>query len=258
MVIKDCDIKKIADSGQCFRIREFDGRYIVQSKDKIAYATQVGDNVELECTDKAYWNVYFDVSTDLRATGEYFKSCNSSSFVSESVNFCSGLRFLNQDPFETLVSFIFSQRKNIPSIRTSIEDLCVTYGTELLNGIYAFPTVDQLKGKNLKGIKGIGYRAPYVMWAVSAVSAGIVDFDAIRKMPYDMALVKLKDLYGVGDKIANCVLLYGLGFRNAFPLDVWTKRIVDEDFNGNFPYLDFKENLGVLQLWMYYYKRMKV
>jgi len=247
------DFKKIMESGQCFRILERQNSYRIVAGSHLAYGYPDGT---LSCVaeDRSYWLNYFTCDIDYNFLGQYFVKHIDNQFVRDSVQFCKGLRLLKQEPFETLISFIISQRKSIKAISSCIEDLCINFGEELDIGIHAFPTPEALAEADLDTISGLGYRREYVRQAAQAIVDGTFSFDAMPR-DYAGALSYLKQLYGVGDKVANCVMLYSLGFNNAFPVDVWVQRILDEHFNGSFPFDALEHSAGILQLYMFYYKR---
>ena len=221
MVVKNCDLQKIMDSGQCFRIYAVNDHYEIYSGDNIALGTQVGSDAKIAPICGVY-----DVP-----------------FIRKSIEFSKGLRLLNQNPEETLISFIISQRKNIPAIRKCIEDVCSLWGRENEGYRNSFPSIETLLSSCLEDVKGFGYRDK--MWLVH-----------LKDCSYDEAKNSLKSIYGVGDKVADCTLLYGLGFRNSFPIDVWINRVITDDLNGCMPIDKFEHDVGVLQLWMFYYKRL--
>lgn len=271
-IIENCSIKKIKESGQCFRILELSNDcYLVLSKDKVCKVTQSGYSIIVDCEpcDNQYWLYYFDESVYGNKEVDYMAfetKCrfDDSQFIRESVVFGHGLRVLNQDPFECLISFIISQRKSIPAISDCIEKLCLKYGdVRYFDGIeyHTFPTPEQLiSGYEIDNYVNcsLGYRDEYVYRASKEVLENKSALDYLRMYPYDEALGHLKDLKGVGDKVANCTLLYSLGFKDAFPRDVWVNRILDTYFpNNSFPFEKYKGLLGVLQLYMFYYMRYK-
>lgn len=261
MIIKNCNMKKIMESGQCFRINKIDtNKYLVISKDLACIAKQIGNDTEIKCNkkDEDYWLYYFDMMQDHDTIGSTF--IKDDKYINDAVNFGKGLRLLKQDNYECLVSFIISQRKNIPAIKTSIESLSSTFGEkrEIFGVEYStFPSIEQLYGKSLKDKFGLGYRAEYLEKLVEKLYRKEIDLEKIKQMNYNKGLMELKKIKGVGDKVANCVLLYSLNKENAFPIDIWMQRIIDNEFNGEFPFEKYKHYKGLLQLYMFYYERYK-
>ena len=143
---------------------------------------------------------------------------------------------MKQEPFETLISFIISQNNNIPRISGIIGRLCESFG-EKIEGGYSFPTAERLHGITPDDLAPLraGFRARYICDAVSKVNSGEVDFAEIDKLPLDEAREKLKLIVGVGDKVADCVLLFGFAKHSAFPRDVWVKRLMAQFYPDGLP-----------------------
>lgn len=140
-----------------------------------------------------------------------------------------GISLLAQDPWEVLISFIVSQNNNIPKIITSIERLSRALGQSLGGGAYAFPTPARLAAAAPRTLTAclLGYRVPYVRAAARLVAGGRLDLKALRRMPESVARDILCGVPGIGEKVADCILLFGLGHMTAFPVDVWVKRAVE-------------------------------
>lgn len=278
MYINDCNIEKIMNSGQCFRISPIQGsipelddgnqQYIVQSADKACIASTDVLNVttlHVEESDVMYWSNYFDVNRDYTVV-EFSGHQVGNQFLTEAIKYGEGLRMLNQDPFECLISFIISQRKSIPAIKSAIRKLCMEYGKcydYYGMSLYAFPKAESLvRGYNSNQLKSVplGYRDEYVYLACSNLSRYnfLEDLSKYSLDDYQEALRQLKLLRGVGDKVANCTLLYSLGYTDAFPVDVWMQRVLDEYFD-EVSYQEFQKECqgiqGILQLYMFYYIR---
>jgi len=141
----------------------------------------------------------------------------------------SGIALMRQDPWECLVSFVISAFNNIPKIVQTIDRLSRRFGDRIAADAWAFPGPEQLAGARLGALHAciLGYRAPYVRDVARLVTRGGLDLDAVARLTYDDARKTLLDLPGVGDKVAECVLLFGLGHREAFPVDVWVHRAVE-------------------------------
>ena len=140
-----------------------------------------------------------------------------------------GIAVLAQDPWEVLVSFIISANNNIPKIRQSIERLARSLGEPLTEGRHAFPTPARLAAASARTLAAslLGYRAPYVRAAARLVADGRLDLEVLRRQPLADAREQLLSVPGVGDKVADCTLLFGLGQTAVFPVDVWVKRAVE-------------------------------
>ena len=143
-----------------------------------------------------------------------------------------GLRVLNQPPWEALVCFILSANNNVPRIRSLTDALCRHCGADCGDGVlYGFPGPEALAACTEEALRAlrVGYRAPYLIGAARRVLEGF-PLDGLRDMPYDEAHKRLVTLPGVGDKVADCVLLFGCGHACAFPVDVWVDRLMRDWF----------------------------
>ena len=151
-----------------------------------------------------------------------------------------------------LISFIISQRKNIPAIRSSVERICARFGRRV-DEVHLFPRVEEFTD-DLTGL-GLAYRKDYIRDALNKVSSNAIDLEALKNFS-DVELVEeLKLIRGVGDKVANCVALFAYHRVNRAPVDVWIKRAIDEDFNGENIFDAFGKNAGILQQYVFYHKR---
>jgi len=233
----DFDIKRTFLCGQCFRWTENeDGSFsgIVNGR----YATLVqGDGSVTLCgireEDIPFWERYFDLSTDY---AEITSRLSSDKTLALACKGSRGIRILRQEPFETLISFIISQNNNIPRIAGIIGRLCESFG-ERIDGGWSFPSAERLNGITPEELAPLraGFRARYICDAVSKVNSGEVDFSEIDSLPLEEAREKLKLIVGVGDKVADCVLLFGFGKRDAFPRDVWVKRLMAKFYPDGLP-----------------------
>ncbi|MCL2047091.1 MAG: DNA-3-methyladenine glycosylase 2 family protein [Defluviitaleaceae bacterium] len=180
----------------------------------------------------------------------------SPDFLTNAVTFAHGLRLLKQDPWETLISFILSQNSNIPRIKKMVQALCENFGEGLPCGGFAFPTpqaLAALSASQLAPIKS-GYRAPYILDAACRVAGGEIDLSAMENLSSDKIFRTLLAVKGVGEKVAECVLLYGFGRVERFPADVWIKRVMDEHYPSGFPQ-EFWDISGIAQQFLFYFAR---
>jgi len=173
--------------------------------------------------------------------------------VMESAVKCgAGIRILRQDPFECLISFIVSQNNNIPRIKKIITALCEKYGE---NG--AFPTPEALYNAGEAEIFALrtGFRAGYIFDAARQVLEGSVDLSAVDAACYEDAAEMLCKIKGVGPKVSACVLLFGFGKTEAFPIDVWMKRSLARHFPNGFDHTSLGRSAGIAQQYLFYYER---
>lgn len=245
------NIETISKSGQCFRFDSLGyGVYeiIISGKVVQIYAPE-GNSFEyiLPCPKNINFDFYLglDKNNDIK---------NPDPFLAKAIEYSPGLSILRQDPWEVLVSFIISQRKNISSIKNCIRQLCKIYGTHIESYYYAFPTAEQLAFLDRNNC-GLGYRKDYIEQLARDVVDKKFSMEKLITADYNTAKEMLLSIKGVGEKIANCVLLYGLGFDNAFPIDVHMKRILNEHYPDGFPYERYDGQLGLVQQYLFEYDR---
>lgn len=231
------DIRRTFLCGQCFRWSEDEnGAFSGIAGGKELTVTQSGSEITLHDIDEQdipFWENYFDVGTDYAA---YITMLSADETLKKACASAPGIRILRQEPFETLISFIISQNNNIPRISGIIGRLCENFGEKTANG-RAFPTVEQLSGVTPEDLAPLraGFRARYICDAVRRVGSGEVDFAEIDALPLAEAREKLKLITGVGDKVADCVLLFAFHKTDAFPKDVWVKRLMAEFYPDGLP-----------------------
>ncbi len=255
--IKGCfDLTRTLSGGQCFRWRrEPDGSWHGFSGARPLRLRQETDGVTLlnvREEDLPYWNAYFDLNTDYEAILRKLSADETLRRASEENR---GLRILRQEPFETLISFILSQNNNIPRIRAIVERLCRMFG-EPVSGGFAFPLPERLASADERTLSPLraGFRTRYLLDAAQKVCSGEVRLAEIGQMDYEAGKAELKKIVGVGEKVADCVLLFAYHKTEAFPADVWIKRIVAEYYKDGLPECA-QECRGVAQQYLFEYFR---
>lgn len=258
------NVQQIADSGQCFRMNNIgDNTYSLVAFNKYLEIEQLDKNqVNFRCEDEDFetlWADYFDLNYDY---GNVVHSIHNSEddFLKKAVEYGEGIRILKQDLWETIVSFIISQRKSIPAIKSTIEKLCMKFGEKKsFEGkvYYTFPSPEVIAEQSMEDLQGLalGYRDKYILSTAKTIANGAVDLEHIKQMNREDAILELKKLSGVGEKVANCVALYGMHKIDAFPIDVWIKRVVDTYYGGSFDTNTYKGFNGVVQQYMFYYMK---
>lgn len=259
----DFDIQKIADSGQCFRLRRgVYGGYTLLAHDRVLRIRQTQEGCFLDCDQAEYdslWRGYFDMDTDYAAIRA--EADPEDAFLQRACAYGQGIRMLRQDPWEMLVSFIISQRKNIPAIQYCIEALCSRYGDLLEDteeGHFAsFPSARRLAALDEESFLAcsLGYRAKYLLAAARMVASGALNLEAIAVLPDEALFSALLAVPGVGEKVANCVMLFGYHRLSRFPRDVWINRVEEREYGGAFPLERYPDLAGALQQYVFYYAR---
>lgn len=225
---KDFDIRQILDCGQIFRYEKIDeGKYFVYSLDKRCLVEQKGDCVKIYSKDKDYFWHYFDLDRDYSEIKDMLRQ---KPFMANAVEYGSGIRILNQDRWEMLISFIISANNHIPRIKGIIRRLCDKLGKDM--GEYkAFPTAQSMasEGEAFYAELGAGYRAKYLADTAHRVAEGF-DLERIENMQADKANKYLCNLLGVGEKVADCILLFGYHKSDVFPVDTWIRKVYKDIF----------------------------
>ena len=252
--LDDFDLDETLDCGQAFRFtKEPDGSYKGFATNKFIHISKCDDGFTLEGDgDEEFWLDYLDAKTDY---GELKNSYSTEKTLKSACEYASGIRLLRQDAFESLISFIISQNNNIPRIKGIIGRLCENFGEKTENG-YAFPTFEDLSAVTVDDLAIIrsGFRAKYIVDAVAKIKNGEINLEEIKAMPIDEARKSLMTIKGVGPKVAECVLLYGMHRTEAFPVDVWIKRVMEEYYPGGFP-KEFASTAGIAQQYLFHYIR---
>lgn len=249
------DLAATLDCGQCFRWTQKDGVWRGIAFGRSLRVEEKPDTLELSCSQEEWeriWRLYFDFDRDYAAIREMLSAF--SPVLAEAAAYAGGIRILQQEPWEALCTFILSQNNNIPRIRGLTEKLCASFG-EAVEGGFAFPRPERLADCTEEELRalGLGYRAPYVLDAARRVAGGM-DLEALRTLPEDEVLARLNQIHGVGPKVAQCMLLFGLHRLDAFPQDVWIKRAMAWYFPGK-SRADFGPDAGIAQQYIFHYVR---
>lgn len=277
------DLKQIADSGQCFRMNRLEdnsygviscGRYL-----KISQSGNDGNEFTFSCPkeDEPFWIHYFDLDRDYGAiNGAVWEK---DEYLKKSAEAGKGIRILNQEPWEMIITFIISQQKTIPKIKEGVEALSLRYGTRIPvpDGaeLYSFPSPKQLSNASLEDLQSLkfGYRAKYIRQVCLDACNGKLDLQKLQTMDYQQAMTYLKGFYGIGEKVANCICLFGLHHIDAFPVDTWIQKILmNEYYNESYAALPkarqipamiedgfgrYRGFAGVMQQYIFYYERLR-
>ena len=283
--VKDFNIKQILECGQCFRWERIsDTNYIIVAYRRVIEVIQEGSTVTILNTNmndfNEIWKNYFDLDVNYEEVKE---ELSKDELLKKSVEFGYGIRILNQDPFEMLISFIISARNSIPSIMKTIKKISERWGDRIEykdNIYYAFPMPEQLKEVSLEEIKetGASFRSKYIVDTISKVNAALdaknngelteelekFDLEYIKSLPVDECHKALQNFMGVGAKVADCIMLFSMSKHSAFPVDVWIKRAMihfylapDVSLNKIrvFGREKFGELAGLAQQYLFYYAR---
>lgn len=274
------DIEQILECGQCFHFEQLaDKEYVVVAKRHLLHIKQENEKVIFYDTDMQtfdqIWRPYFDLDRNYTEIKEWLITnerlvMKKSGVLEKAITDYHGIRILNQDFFETLISFIISQNKQIPHIKQIVNTLSIKYG-DLAGEVcgktyYHFPTLEQLckVTENELRLCKTGFRAPYIVDACEKLQNETVLESRIRNTDSKHTMEELMQIKGVGIKVASCVALFSLSKRDAFPIDVWVKRIMEKIYfekeTGKNEIASLAEQLygsygGYAQQYLFYYAR---
>ena len=279
--VSELDIEKIFDCGQCFRFERVENSQHASEFSGVAYGrfvsfAQDGDTLYIYGSDladfEAVWRGYLDLDRDYREVERDVLEHSQNSALIAAIEYGRGIRILSQEPFECVISFIISQNNNIPRIKKIIEALSERCGERIelcdeakkhLSGEripYTFPSAEALCALGEAGLFEMktGFRAKYIYDASSRVLSGELMLDTVRGEDTERAIERLCEVKGIGRKVASCALLFGFGKYDAFPIDVWMKRVAEKYFGDEADTLSsrtFGDYAGIAQQYLFYYER---
>lgn len=261
----DFDPEKIIRSGQCFRASaQPDGSFhFITGKNTLSLSPLGTDTWEADCTPYAWkrvWAPYFDLSVSYKSFRRSIPAKDH--FLRAAAGYGKGIRILRQDPFEMLITFIISQRKSIPAIRSSVEKLCLAAGKEITkNGrtFYTFPSPSALGKLSVNELKNcsLGYRAAYIHATVRMIAREKISFAKMETLSDKELTEKLLLFPGAGIKVVNCISLFAYHRTAAAPVDVWIGRVIQKHYGGVSPFPSYGHAAGIFQQYMFFYAQAK-
>lgn len=268
--VLDFDPVHTFECGQCFRWnRDADGSYTGIASGRAVRVLKDHEDLVIrgaKSEDKEFWFKYFDLGTDY---GKIKDKLSEDNILKEAIKLGSGIRILNQEPFEIIISFIISANNRIPMIKKAVERISMDFGEPVAfegNTFYSFPAPERLASAMTEEIHGCGFRAPYIVETAKVIAREDVSVSKITGMSLSEAHNSLIRLKGIGPKVADCILLFSMGKSGAFPVDVWVKRIMQYFYMApdvslkkirEFGMEQFKDYAGYAQQYLFYYAREK-
>jgi len=269
--VRDFDPVHIFECGQAFRWdRESDNSYTGVAMGRVINIKMDGDrlyinNSTIEDYEKI-WHNYFDMDRDY---GDIKRILSKDPVLKEAIKFGEGIRILKQDKWETLISFIISANNRIPMIKRAIKKISEKWGSPIKyegHTYYSFPGPEELKDASIEELEecNTGFRAKYIKATTEMILSGTVDLYYLDKAGYEDARKELLKLPGVGPKVSDCILLFSMGYYEAFPVDVWVKRIMGHFYlapDVSLPKIEkyakdmFGDLAGFAQQYLFYYAR---
>ena len=259
--ITSLDLGETLDCGQSFRWKDNgDGSFTGVAYEKLVTVSIQNGDLHIENTTKQdfekIWRRYFDLDLDYDSIRESIGKIHP--VLKEASSYAPGIRILQQEPWEALCTFIISQNNNIKRIKGIVDRLCVSFGNNIGDtDFYSFPKPEILAKLNPDDLAPLraGFRNKYIIDASRKVASGEVDLEKCKNVPYDEARAELCKIKGVGNKVADCTLLFGMHRIEAFPIDVWMRRAMEKLF-PNMTGEDFGEYAGIAQQYIFHYARM--
>jgi N-glycosylase/DNA lyase len=239
--LKLCDAPFYLDvtlcCGQVFRWDKMGDWWYGVAGDKVFKVCQVGDKFEYANVDRKFVEHYFGLDENLEKIAD---SIRKDRHIAKALKEYWGLRLIKQDPWECLISYICATYKSIAAIKHMLNNIAHKFGEKIAldgNDFYTFPTCQKLAKATEQELAscGLGYRAKYAQATSKKICEENFDLERLKKKPYEEAKAALMDFPGVGAKVADCVLLFSLGKTEAFPVDVWVKRVVVNHYNEKLP-----------------------
>lgn len=280
--VKLFDVSKVFDCGQCFRFdpvtssnHEFEfagcahGRYISVAQDKdtlYIYNATARDYAEI-------WENYLGLDRDYEEINRDIVSLSQNQALADAVCRSSGIRILKQEPWEAVCSFIISQNNNIPRIKKLVAALSASCGEKidvsLMEGhiadahkeqkghFYSFPSPELVNSLGISGLAELkmGFRAKYIFDATEKWLGGNIDLEYLDSAGTDECITHLCAVKGIGVKVACCALLFGFAKLDAFPVDVWIKKVIAKYFDEDFEPSSLGNYAGIAQQYLFYYER---
>jgi N-glycosylase/DNA lyase len=229
--VSDFSLADTLECGQCFRYWKIEEQeYLIASGQKMIRVLQKENELTFYNASSEevfhFWSNFLDLKRDYGKLKQVLSA--EDAIMAEAIAFAPGVHILKQDFFECMISFILSQNNHIPRIKKMVETLCQTYGTSLDEGMYGFPTAEQMQGATEEKLRelGMGFRAKYIMDAIKKANNGQLLLSDLEQMETEELRNKLLTIYGVGRKVADCILLFSFGRHEVFPTDVWVKRVM--------------------------------
>ncbi len=263
LTLPDSDVfspDKSFNCGQCFRFEQKADSWqgVVKNTLLVFPKNQEKGFVTGFGADEGVIANFLDTKTSYTEIGKNILSSFSGAdreLLEKAALVSQGMRILRQDFWEALISFIISQNNNIPRIKKNVQTICEKFGERISDSLYAFPTPEALLFAGKTGLDEcrLGFRTKYILDAAEKIVSGEICEEELFEKSTEEAKQTLKTIHGVGEKVASCVLLYGLGRHSAVPVDVWMKKIFRKYFNKDT--VDLGEWGGIAQQYLFFLER---
>ena len=274
MILKvdNFNLKDTVTCGQIFRfVEENDNSYTVILSDRVINIKQEKNELIIKSSNednlKKVVTNYFDLNSNYDQVNKKLLSIDNE--LKEVIDYCSGLKIINEPRFEVIISYILSSNNRVPQIKNALDNISKVYGKKIVfldKEYYLFPSLEELKNCDINSLRNCktGFRDKYIYDFINKIVNKEFDIDYIDKLSSDEALSYLMTLNGVGEKVASGILLFGFHRFDVFPIDTWVKKYMKDKYNiegvnniHNFTYNKYGELSGLAIQYMFNYKRNK-
>ena len=258
------NLQQICDSGQCFRMKRIkENTYRLIAGERTLKMEEREDRLLFFCKEREWeeiWKDYFDMDADYETIIRSIDRRDD--YLRKAAEYGSGIRILHQDLWEMMISFIISQQNNIKRIQTCIETICGKFGEKKTDEdgeeYFAFPTPEALAGATEEELRrcNLGYRSRYIKKTAEQVQT-YEKWKELKTLPYPQAKAELMKFCGIGQKVSDCICLFALQKKEAFPIDTHIRQVLQRRYPDGFPFEKYKKNAGVIQQYIFYYDLTK-
>lgn len=255
--VKDFDLASTVESGQIFRWRKEGKGYLINHGDQKFSVAQNGSVLEFDGTTPAFIRRFFGLDVDY---ARIKRELRKDPALRQAIDAYPGIRIIRQDQWECMVAFLCSSFSNIKKIQLNLRKLAECFGKD-----GTFPSPPQINDHEKIKACSTGYRSKYIHETAKSVSPAF--FSSLRRKPYQEAKSRLMELPGIGEKVADCICLFSLDKTEAFPVDVWMQRVMEEQYFGGkktpikairaFAAERWGNLAGYAQQYLYHWRRMK-
>ncbi len=242
------NIREILFGGQTFSWREEESGVFASALNGRVYRIKSVD----DAFSDPFLHTYFDLDYDYDKARREIREKDE--VLCRAVDEVGEIRILKQDEWTTVISFILSQNNNIKRITKLYNVISMKYGKKIEDGFYTFPTAEEMTGATEEELRalGVGFRAPFIMDAIEKRDV----LGEVKDLPFEMAVTKLESVKGIGPKVAQCILIFGYGRRDGFPIDTWMKKCLEKYYKG-VPLSHFSPYEALCQQYLFSYMRNK-
>lgn len=270
--VKDFNLKDTVTCGQIFRfVEEDDESYTVILSDRVINIKMVGNKLIVNSNNmndlERIIRKYFDLDFDYQSINDRLVEVNPKN--KEIIDYCFGLKMINEPRFEVIISYILSANNGVPQIRNALNNISRKFGEKIIfrnKDYYLFPSIDNLSSATIEDFRECkaGFRDRYIYDIIHKIINNEFDLNSIENMNSNDALAYLMNNKGIGEKVASCILLFGYHRFDVFPIDTWVKKYMKDNYGTdkvrdirNIMYDLYTDNCGLFIQYIFNYSRNK-